>query len=208
MFSSLEAGKWEQIDLLRILTHSPAHTHACTHAQARTRTQAHPHTNARLSLPITQTSNFKTRVSLFRNPETATVLGVFCAFTVKRNSQLAASGTHHAVVEPLRDEVVQKFGIDQLSVVQVETPKSEDHKLHKETQVRKVTHTPKPTPTPTDSPLPQGRPALPSSSPSGQPASSAAVPAPCCHRPSSAGWTRRSEHTGRRTRPGSPVRAT
>lgn len=45
------------------------------------------------------------------------------------------------MVEPLRDEVVQKFGIDQLSVVQVETPKGEDHKLHRETQVSKATHT-------------------------------------------------------------------
>lgn len=38
-------------------------------------------------------------------------------------------GTHHAVVEPLRDEVVQQFGVDQLSVVQVEGPEGEHHEL-------------------------------------------------------------------------------
>lgn len=37
--------------------------------------------------------------------------------------------THHAVVEPLRDEVVQQFGVDQLSVVQVEGPEGEHHEL-------------------------------------------------------------------------------
>lgn len=36
---------------------------------------------------------------------------------------------HHAMVEPLRDEVVQQFGVDQLSVIKVQTPEGEHHKL-------------------------------------------------------------------------------
>ena len=113
------------------------------------------------------------------------------------------------MVEPLRDEVVQEFGVDQVPVIQIEAPEGEDHKLHQKKQVSKAarararahTHTH------THSPLPQGRPAPPSSSPSGRPASSAGAPALCCRRSSSAGWRRRSGHTGRRTRPGSPVTA-
>lgn len=41
--------------------------------------------------------------------------------------------THHAVVEPLWDEVVQEFGVNQLSVVQVQRPKREHHKLGNKT---------------------------------------------------------------------------
>lgn len=33
------------------------------------------------------------------------------------------------MVEPLRDEVVQQFGVDQLSVIKVQTPEGEHHKL-------------------------------------------------------------------------------
>lgn len=43
--------------------------------------------------------------------------------------QTPAARTHHAVVEPLRDEVVQESGVDQFSVVQVESPEGEDHEL-------------------------------------------------------------------------------
>ena len=33
------------------------------------------------------------------------------------------------MVQPLRDEVVQQFGVDQVSVVHVKTPEGEHHKL-------------------------------------------------------------------------------
>lgn len=50
------------------------------------------------------------------------------------------------MVEPLRDEAVQQFRINQVPVVQVETPEGEDHKLartntHQETHTLRLTHT-------------------------------------------------------------------
>lgn len=52
--------------------------------------------------------------------------------------QSSEDWTHHAVVEPLRDEVVQKFGVDQFSVVQVESPERKHHKLEGDGQKCKV----------------------------------------------------------------------
>lgn len=46
--------------------------------------------------------------------------------------------THHAVVEPLRDEVVQESGVDQLSVVQVERPEGKDHELEGDRENRQL----------------------------------------------------------------------
>lgn len=37
--------------------------------------------------------------------------------------------THHAVVEPLRNEIIKQFGVNQLPVVQVQSPEGEHHKL-------------------------------------------------------------------------------
>lgn len=42
------------------------------------------------------------------------------------------------MVQPLRDEVVQKFGVDQFSVVQVESPERKHHKLEGDGQKCKV----------------------------------------------------------------------
>lgn len=42
--------------------------------------------------------------------------------------------TYHTMVEPLGNEVVQKFGVDQLPVHQVEGPERAHYKLQKDTE--------------------------------------------------------------------------
>lgn len=85
-----------------------------------------------------------------------------CVFSSGKEVSPSASRTHHSVVEPLRDEAVQQFRVNQVPVVQVETPEGEDHKLargntHQETHTHSDSHTH----SHTHSPLLQERPAQP-----------------------------------------------
>lgn len=150
-----------------------AHTHAYTHARRRahrrvladqtSRYQHQPDANDDQTLTrpdLNQLLESEPGWRLHPRAETAAALlcVYVCVFSSGKEVSPSASRTHHSVVEPLRDEAVQQFRINQVTVVQVETPEGEDHKLarrntHQETHTLRLTHT--------HSPLPQGRPAQP-----------------------------------------------